>query len=242
MQRFRIYLQGIKFKLVTDCNSLKMTLYKKEINQQHTSFEYEVEHRAGSRMQHVDALSRTVEILVVEDNPLESNLVLSQSRDSKVNELRGYLKKKKKWTSAVWNARQINLQKKVWKYIVLCIWRNGSPCDEKISWQSRTLVKRLKPCIGFRMLHVISKGSVPFAMLHIDHYGTVDKKCLVKQHILVVKDSFMKFTRLFSVKTAASKEVIHYLKEYFNSYSALVPAGRVSRISARKWYSTCSSI
>ena len=69
------------------------------------------------------------------------------------------------------------------------------------------------------MLHVIPKGSVPFATLHIDHYGPIDKKCLVKQHILVVIDSFTKFTRLFTVKTTASKEVIHHLKEYFNSYS-----------------------
>ena len=77
-----------------------MTLDKKEINPRIArwalglqSFEYVVEHRAGSRMQHVDALSRVVEILVVEDNPFETNLVLSQSRDSKLRELRGMLEK-----------------------------------------------------------------------------------------------------------------------------------------------------
>ena len=91
LRRFRIYLQCIKFKLVMDCNSLKMTLDKKEINPRIArwalelqSFEYVAEHRAGSRMQHVDALSRAVEILVVEDNPFETNLVLSQSRDSEL--------------------------------------------------------------------------------------------------------------------------------------------------------------
>lgn len=32
LQRFKVYLQGIKFKIVTDCNSLTMTLNKKDIN------------------------------------------------------------------------------------------------------------------------------------------------------------------------------------------------------------------
>lgn len=32
LRRFRIYLQGVRFKIVTDCNDLKLTLDKKEIN------------------------------------------------------------------------------------------------------------------------------------------------------------------------------------------------------------------
>lgn len=32
LRRFRIYLYGIKFKIITDCNSLKLTLNKKNIN------------------------------------------------------------------------------------------------------------------------------------------------------------------------------------------------------------------
>jgi len=32
IKRFRVYLQGIKFKIVTDCNSVAMTLAKKDIN------------------------------------------------------------------------------------------------------------------------------------------------------------------------------------------------------------------
>lgn len=32
LRRFRVYLPGINFKIITDCNSLKMTLSKKEVN------------------------------------------------------------------------------------------------------------------------------------------------------------------------------------------------------------------
>ena len=100
LKRFRIYLQGLKFKIVTDCNSLTQTLNKKEINPriarwalelQH--YDYTPEHRAGTRMTHVDALSRSNAILVIEDNPFEWNLTVSQSRDPEIVKIRERLEK-----------------------------------------------------------------------------------------------------------------------------------------------------
>lgn len=65
LNRFNIYLQGLKFKIITDCNSIKMALNKKEINARINrwaltlqNYNYEIEHRSGERMKHVDALSR----------------------------------------------------------------------------------------------------------------------------------------------------------------------------------------
>lgn len=76
LRRFRIYLYGKEFKIVTDCNSLALTLDKKELNPrigarwalELQNYDYKVEHRAGTRMQHVDSLSRSLEVLVVETN------------------------------------------------------------------------------------------------------------------------------------------------------------------------------
>lgn len=57
LQRFRIYLQGITFKIITDCNSLALTLSKKDLNPRIArwamdlqSYDYILEHRPGSRM------------------------------------------------------------------------------------------------------------------------------------------------------------------------------------------------
>ena len=95
LKRFRIYLQGLKFRIVTDCNSLTLTLNKKEINPRIArwalelqNYDYAIEHRAGTKMSHVDALSRSNAVLVIEDNPFEWNLTVSQNRDPDIVNIR----------------------------------------------------------------------------------------------------------------------------------------------------------
>ncbi|WP_165309905.1 ribonuclease H family protein, partial [Enterobacter cloacae complex sp. 4DZ3-17B2] len=83
LRRFRIYLQGIPFKAVTDCNALKPTLDKKDVHRRISgwaleleAFDITLEHRSGDKMRHVDALSRANIIMIVEDNTFESNLII----------------------------------------------------------------------------------------------------------------------------------------------------------------------
>ncbi|XP_044262773.1 uncharacterized protein LOC123010135 [Tribolium madens] len=53
IKRFRVYLIGIHFKVVTDCASVRATLLKRDLE-----YSMEVDYRPGSKMLHVDALSR----------------------------------------------------------------------------------------------------------------------------------------------------------------------------------------
>lgn len=62
LRRFRIYLQGITFKIITDCDALKMTLDKKDANPRISrwaleleNFDKTFEHRSGKKMKHVEA-------------------------------------------------------------------------------------------------------------------------------------------------------------------------------------------
>lgn len=94
IKRFRVYLQGIKFKIITDCNSVALTLQKKDINPRIArwamflqNFVYEIEHRPGSQMQHVDALSRCNHILVIEGCTFNQALAIKQQTDPEISSI-----------------------------------------------------------------------------------------------------------------------------------------------------------
>lgn len=95
IKRFHIYLAGISFKIVTDCDSFRLTLNKQTVNpriyrwalflEQYT---YEIVHRSGTRMSHVDALSRCHSILTLETNSFERTLSIQQDRDVDTKNIR----------------------------------------------------------------------------------------------------------------------------------------------------------
>lgn len=94
LRRFRIYLQGIPFNIVSDCRAVIQTLEKRDINARIArwslklqSFDFQVKHNQSSHMKHVDALSRSFGVLVVEDNPFEWNLMILQYKDPKIKDL-----------------------------------------------------------------------------------------------------------------------------------------------------------
>jgi len=101
LRRFRIYLHGKHFKIITDCNSLALTLNKKEINPRIArwaleleNFDFELEYRPGTKMQHVDALSRISNILVLQENTLEQNLSICQNKDQTICKIKEQLLEK----------------------------------------------------------------------------------------------------------------------------------------------------
>jgi len=93
IKRFHVYLQGIKFKIITDCNSITLTLKKKDINPRIArwtlflqSYDYEIEHRIGNRMLHVDALSRN-HVLVLEGCTFSQTLSIKQTTDMEIKKI-----------------------------------------------------------------------------------------------------------------------------------------------------------
>jgi hypothetical protein len=76
-----------------DCNSIKLTLKKNYINPRIArwvlfllNYEYEIDHRTGIRMQHIDALS-TNYILVVEGCTFSQSFLIKQTTDLKIKEI-----------------------------------------------------------------------------------------------------------------------------------------------------------
>lgn len=91
----------MKLKIVTDCQSLTLTLSKKLLNPKISrwalelqDYDYEIEHRVGTRMGHVDALSRCTNIMIINDNSFENSLASAQHRDSIIKNIMSTLENK----------------------------------------------------------------------------------------------------------------------------------------------------
>jgi hypothetical protein len=88
MRRFRIYLLGTSFTVVTDCNAVRSTMTKRDLIPRigrwwllTQEFDFNVVHRPGKKMTHVDALSRNSiqgAGIDVEDEPYILHLDLNE--------------------------------------------------------------------------------------------------------------------------------------------------------------------
>lgn len=96
IKHFRVYLLGVKFTVVTDCNAIKATAHKKDIVPRVArwwlylqDFDFKVEYRKGKYVQHVDYLSRNPPCNPVEVNVIHSGswLEVEQSKDAETQEL-----------------------------------------------------------------------------------------------------------------------------------------------------------
>lgn len=96
LSRFHIYVEGIPFKIITDCSSLAQTLSHRNSSAKIArwalkleSYNYTIKHRPGTAMNHVDALSRVYAIVDNED--LDFQLSVAQNRDPEVLKIRSEL-------------------------------------------------------------------------------------------------------------------------------------------------------
>lgn len=108
LKKFRAYLIGIEFLVVTDCSALKATSKKKELISRIASsrwlqlqeYNFTVEYRPGTRMKHVDALSRN--LASMEQSSTENFIfhvtqadwvLMAQLTDEKLQQIRETLSK-----------------------------------------------------------------------------------------------------------------------------------------------------
>lgn len=92
VERFHIYLYGMKFTIITDCNALVYAINKANLNPRIArwtlllqNYDFKVEHRPEKRMAHVDALSR--QVCYLEVLPLERELEFRQLQDARLKEI-----------------------------------------------------------------------------------------------------------------------------------------------------------
>lgn len=94
LRRFRVYLEGIPFTIVTDCNSLALTLGKRLVNPRIArwaleleNYDYTIRHRRGELMSHVDALSRIPLIAAIDSIDVDTNIQIIQCEDELIRNI-----------------------------------------------------------------------------------------------------------------------------------------------------------
>lgn len=101
LEKFRHYLLGLKFKIITDCAVFKQTMNKIKLSAKIArwallieKFDTTIEHRVGSRMRHVDTLSRyPVMAISIEDN-IVIRVTNTQKNDPELRAIIEVLKEK----------------------------------------------------------------------------------------------------------------------------------------------------
>lgn len=96
LKRFQTYLVGIPFKIVTDCDSLALTLNNRNNSAKIArwallleNYNYTIQHRPGTSIAHVDASSRVNQtIAFVNEAELDFHLQITQNRDPVIVKLR----------------------------------------------------------------------------------------------------------------------------------------------------------
>ncbi|GFX28313.1 transposon Tf2-8 polyprotein [Trichonephila clavipes] len=100
LKKFRNYLVGNKFKIVTGCSAFQKTMSKKQLTPKIArwalfleDFNYEIIHRPGKQMGHVDCLSRYPVMSITYDE-ITTKLANCQRNDEYINSLKTLLENK----------------------------------------------------------------------------------------------------------------------------------------------------
>lgn len=101
LKKFRHYLLGISFKIFTDCSAFEQTMKKRELTTRVArwallleEFDYTLEHRSGSRMKHVDALSRyPINVITRSGTSISTAIKNAQQTDEHLKTVRAVLEK-----------------------------------------------------------------------------------------------------------------------------------------------------
>ncbi|GFW69092.1 transposon Tf2-9 polyprotein [Trichonephila clavipes] len=232
-----------------DSYELEKTRQKKELITriarwalQLEEFDYEIEHRAGSRMKHVDALSRYPVMMVCNDT-LTSKLKNAQEEDDNIQTLKSLLEKQESGEFFERNgilykylngrelivtpkAMQAELIKLIHESGHFSVGKTEEIVKQEFFIQNLSnVVKKViincVPCVLANKktgkkegsLNPISKESIPLSTYHVDFIGPLPSTNKSYQHIFTVVDAFTKFTWLYPVKTVSAESALQKLKQ-----------------------------
>ncbi|CAL1689693.1 unnamed protein product [Lasius platythorax] len=255
VERFHVYLQGINFKIVTDCNSLVLAFKKININPRIArwslmlqNYHFEIVHRSGDKMRHVDCLSRN--IMLINALSVEDELLYKQLMDTKLKEIAENIELKGDKHFTLINGLVFRLYKEkplfvvpenminniirihhdemghvgVEKTIYGILSHYWFPC---MKVKVKEYIDNCVKCLSYSVLsgkpegemQIFEKETSPFKTLHIDHFGPLEITNDDFKHVLVIVDAYTKFVWLFPAKSTGTDEVLMTFKSLFSMFS-----------------------
>lgn len=247
LQRLRVYLLGVFFKIVTDCSAFQQTMQKKEVStkiwrwaQLLEDYSYVIEHRSGTRMQHVDALSR-YPIMTINLDDVTARISKAQQSDEKLQEIIKSLESGSDNAYVIRNGLLYKFDNGDDLLVVPeCmedeIIRSAHQCGHFAAKRTEDVVRReyyipsltnkvkqlISNCVTCLVanrkegrkegfLHCIEKTDLPLHTYHVDHLGPLESTSKQYNHIFAVIDAFTKFVWLYPTKSTSTREVIDKL-------------------------------
>lgn len=247
IKKFRHYLFGIHFKIVTDCQAFALTLKKKDLSVKIArwvlfldQYDFEVEHGKGSRMSHVDALSRHPDVSVIVAS-LHDRVKEAQIQDEGLKAIMEIVKERP-YLLDYWlendilfksDQKQLVIPRSMEKEVIRRVHANGHFGKRKmkellskdfyikdIDKKKDDFIASCIPCLlatkkqgkqeGF--LNPTQKEGTPLYTLHMDHIGPMTETRKRYNHMLTIVDGFTKFVWLFPTKSTTSSETLDKLK------------------------------
>ncbi|GFU51508.1 transposon Tf2-6 polyprotein [Trichonephila clavipes] len=248
LKKFRTYLLGNHFKIITDCSAFQKTMDKKDLVTRVArwtllleEYDYEIVHRSGQRMQHVDALSR-YPVTIITSDTLIARLQRAQQEDENIQNLKSLI--------GTNNATDFFIKNEIlYKYVdgreliaaprdmqtelIKLAHEKGHFSSAKteeivkreffipnLSKQVQNVIINCVSCIlankkcGKKegFLNPIPKEDVPLSTYHVDFIGPLPSTNKRYQHILTIIDAFTKFTWLYPVKSTTLEDALDKLK------------------------------
>lgn len=248
LKKFRHYLIGIKFQIYTDCQAFQQTMSKRDLPPKIAryalfleEFNYEILHRPGTQMRHVDALSR-YPVMVLQHNAMTQKIREAQAKDEFTSSIKQLLEQSATTDYVLKNNVLYKLVDDQELLIIPFDMQNQIVQLEHSKGhfginKTETLVKQqfyfpnirkvvenvISNCVQCILssrksgkqegfLHPIPKGDAPLDTFHIDFLGPLTSTNKNYKHIFTVVDAFTKFIWIYPVKSTSTNDALEKLK------------------------------
>ncbi|GFX90852.1 transposon Tf2-9 polyprotein [Trichonephila clavipes] len=222
LKKFRSYLLGTKFKIITDCDAFQKTMHKKDLPAKIArwalmleEFDYEVCHRPGRQMKHVDALSR-YPIMMISSHDITQKIKEAQNKDEFISQLKSTIKitpsdeyflKNEILYKLHKNSELLVVPEMMQREIVLHAHAQGHFASKKTESivSKEFYIPRLT-----KIVQDVITNCVP-CILSSRKAGPLPstKKCY--KHLFTVINSFSKFVWIYPVKSTSTKDALDKL-------------------------------